>query len=356
MIRKLSKMALAPILNLANGVRRRAGNRLPVIIGYHNVVEDIKRDGRECMPSILVSGKTLEKHVDQLSRNFQIVSIDDAMHGLYGECRSAGKPLAVISFDDGYEGVYSSAFGILKRKGVPFTLFTVTDPIGTGDLLFHDRLFLNITRVMKEYSDPVHRISQIFPEQNSLAPKSLPLKSLPPSVMGITRAILLSYSQDTILNAIQVMESELVRPLLVPAGMRLLTWEMIREMHGAGVTIGSHSRSHAFLTNESMAKVVDEVKGSKDALEARVQAPVDYFAYPNGDYSADIKNVVMKSGYRYAFSICGCRDGIEPMGSIPRRVLWEESGADVFGRFSTNLLTAEAEGSFEFASPCKRRH
>lgn len=356
MIRKIAKMALAPILNLASDVRRRSGKHIPVIVGYHNVVDSMQKEGKGCMPSMLVSCHTLERQIDKLARAFDIVSIDDAMLELSGDSSINPRPTAVISFDDGYDGVYRHAFDLLARKGVPFTLFTVTDPIGTGELLVHDRLFMMITRWMDAYSDPVHRLERLFPEQNVYGTRRAPLKSLSPSVMSVTRAILTSYSQETTLKAIRLMEVDLGSPSEVPEGMKLLTWEMIREMHAAGVTIGSHSRSHAFLTNEGMARVVDEVKGSKDALEAKLSSPVDYFAYPNGDYNSDIKKIVMQSGYKQAFSICGCHDGVQPMGSIPRRVLWEESGSNAFGRLSGQLLTSEAEGSFEFASPCKRRH
>jgi peptidoglycan/xylan/chitin deacetylase (PgdA/CDA1 family) len=356
MIRKIAKMALSPVLNIVSDVRRKSGRNNPVIVGYHNVVGDIENEGNGCMPSMLVSAETLERQIDKLARVYDIVNMDDAMREASEEGGKNRKPTAVISFDDGYEGVYRHAFGILRRKGVPFTLFTVTDPIGTNEILVHDRLFIMITRWMTAYSDPVHKLARLFPEKNIYGAHRAGLKSLSPSVMGITRAILTSYSQETTLKALRAMEADLGDPGPAVEGMRLLTWEMIREMHAAGVTIGSHSRSHAFLTNESLARVVDEVKGSKDALEAKLSAPVDFFAYPNGDYDSDIKKIVMQSGYKHAFTICGCHDGVQPMGSVPRGVLWEDSGKNAFGRLSTQLLTSEAEGSFEFASPCKRRH
>jgi hypothetical protein len=42
-----------------------------------------------------------------------------------------------------------------------------------------------------------------------------------------------------------------------------LTWEMVNEMNRAGVTIGSHTKSHALLTAEVNDKVVDELHGSR---------------------------------------------------------------------------------------------
>jgi peptidoglycan/xylan/chitin deacetylase (PgdA/CDA1 family) len=63
-----------------------------------------------------------------------------------------------------------------------------------------------------------------------------------------------------------------------------LTWEMVTEMHQAGMEFGSHSYRHSDLTNRDVDFLVFEIVGSKEAIEARIGEPVRFFCYPSGRY------------------------------------------------------------------------
>lgn len=63
-----------------------------------------------------------------------------------------------------------------------------------------------------------------------------------------------------------------------------LTWEMIIEMHQAGMEFGSHSYRHLDLRERNVDFLVYEIVGSKEAIEARINEPVHFFAYPAGRY------------------------------------------------------------------------
>jgi peptidoglycan/xylan/chitin deacetylase (PgdA/CDA1 family) len=43
--------------------------------------------------------------------------------------------LFVLTFDDGYRDLYTTAFPILAERGLPFTLYLTTHPVETGDPL-----------------------------------------------------------------------------------------------------------------------------------------------------------------------------------------------------------------------------
>ncbi|RME78652.1 MAG: polysaccharide deacetylase family protein, partial [Chloroflexi bacterium] len=63
-----------------------------------------------------------------------------------------------------------------------------------------------------------------------------------------------------------------------------LTWEMVREMHQAGMEFGSHSYRHLDLRGRDVDLLVYEIVGSKEAIEERIGEPVRFFCYPSGRY------------------------------------------------------------------------
>ncbi len=63
-----------------------------------------------------------------------------------------------------------------------------------------------------------------------------------------------------------------------------LTWEMVIEMHKAGMEFGSHSYSHPNMRGKDVDFLVYEILGSKEAIEKRTGESVRFFAYPSGRY------------------------------------------------------------------------
>jgi len=83
---------------------------------------------------------------------------------------------------------------------------------------------------------------------------------------------------------------------------KLMDWETIFRLREEGITFGSHTMTHPFLSKLSPTDMADEIKNSKALLESRLQAPVEFFCYPYGDYNNEIINVVKESGYIGAFT------------------------------------------------------
>jgi peptidoglycan/xylan/chitin deacetylase (PgdA/CDA1 family) len=135
-----------------------------------------------------------------------------------------------------------------------------------------------------------------------------------------------------------------------------LTWGMVEEMRHAGVTIGSHTRSHPLLTSENRRSVVEEVGGSRRDLESRLGIPVRHLAYPNGSFDPDTVRAVAESGYRYAYTACRHRDPDHPLLTIPRTLLWEHSALDGLGRFSRTLMGWQVPGPLRRPARCAPDH
>jgi peptidoglycan/xylan/chitin deacetylase (PgdA/CDA1 family) len=70
-----------------------------------------------------------------------------------------------------------------------------------------------------------------------------------------------------------------------------------------GGTIGCHSKTHSVLTGVETQKLFDEVKESKDQIEALLGVPIFTFAYPGALYDKAVTNAIHQAGYKYAFNI-----------------------------------------------------
>lgn len=87
---------------------------------------------------------------------------------------------------------------------------------------------------------------------------------------------------------------------------RYLTWEQLREMQRAGMTIGSHAHLHP-----RMDKITDpaimkrETAGSREILQQRLESGAEFFAYPFGAMSAQAEEALRAAGFRAARSFSG---------------------------------------------------
>jgi len=88
-----------------------------------------------------------------------------------------------------------------------------------------------------------------------------------------------------------------------------LKWDQIALMQKNGITFGSHTRSNAYLPSLTDKKaIVDEVAGSRHDIYVHTGKMPDFFCYPTGGFNEQIKNAVMKAGYKAACTTNRGRD------------------------------------------------
>jgi peptidoglycan/xylan/chitin deacetylase (PgdA/CDA1 family) len=87
-----------------------------------------------------------------------------------------------------------------------------------------------------------------------------------------------------------------------------MTWDQIREIQKAGMTIGCHTQTHPYLTKVTDPRDMKrEIEGSRAILEKQLGVKVDLFAYPFGLKNADVEAAVRRAGYRAARAFPGGR-------------------------------------------------
>ncbi len=89
----------------------------------------------------------------------------------------------------------------------------------------------------------------------------------------------------------------------LPVRLRpLMNAPQIRELHRLGVTFGSHSLTHPFLTQLRDQDLHREVSISKSRLEDLLGSEVTGFSYPSGRVDDRVRAAVAEAGYKTAVS------------------------------------------------------
>lgn len=87
---------------------------------------------------------------------------------------------------------------------------------------------------------------------------------------------------------------------------RYFTWDQLREMQAAGMTIGSHTHLHVRVDKVRDPKVMhSEITGSREILQKQLGTSAEFFAYPFGAMSASGDSAIKAAGYRAARSFGG---------------------------------------------------
>ena len=297
-------------------LRRYHASRAGIILTLHRVV----RGGEQADPSdprLVLHDSIFEELLLLLRQEFQPVSL----HQLLRHPESTdGRQRVALTFDDGWEDTYSVAYPLLLRHRVPATVFLCTGLVGTRQTLPEDR-FARLWRACMRR------------EQTQLLTGDL-------RQWGASASVSQSY-QDWVghLNKLP-MEAKLLMlshlentyAVAAPPERRFLSWEEAQEMTRNGITFGSHSIRHSTLTTEKREVVIQEMTGSREAIEDRLGIKVDYLAYPNGAYDQRVMYLAREAGYTHGFASSRgwMNRATDPM-AIPRVVL---DDARLMGRSS----------------------
>lgn len=229
-----------------------------------------------------------------VKRHFDVISMDELC-----EAVRRGRTLrhaVVITFDDAYEDFYQFAFPVLQELSLPATLYVPTDFVAGAIWMWPDRLrwALETTRAA----------DVTFHAPGEDRPRQLPLgdaaqREFAWGMLADGALRLPAQQRDELISKL-ARSLDVSIPEVPTAAYRAVSWQQLQHMHAAGLTIGSHTRSHVRLAVESRERQWLEISESKRELEARLQTPVRHFCYPHGgrtDYTRQTRALVEAAGY-----------------------------------------------------------
>lgn len=281
----------------SSGVHQRFSRRFQ-ILAYHKVSPEAHPFFEAVDPLVF------EQQILFLKRCYKVMDLEE----LVERSRRGEVPerAVAITFDDGYRDNYEHAFPILKRHGLPATIFLVTGVIGTGEVIWHDRIFDSFRFATRKRARLRHTdLPELILETVEAQHQSLKL------VLDKAKGL----HGEGRLRFVEEVERALQPAACQP--QRMLNWEQVREMRDAGIAFGSHSVTHPVLSRIPRAELVKELRESKRVLSDHLGAPIRAFAYPNGktrDYNHEVKMVLKECGYTCAAT---CEWGFNPVFSDP---------------------------------------
>lgn len=170
---------------------------------------------------------------------------------------------AVLTLDDAWQGNLTKVIPIIEEMDVPVTIFAPIQPMEEGVMW------------LKYFRDK--DIQEKYAEVKGINPKQIT-----------------TTSRNKMLNKIKG-DKTFEREIMTTEELKILAQHPL-------VNIGGHTNTHPILTQCNDEELHDEIVDAKRQLETLVGCTINVMAYPNGDYSTPVMNIVSEAGYLLAFT------------------------------------------------------
>lgn len=311
---------------------------------YHRVLPAIEDED-----SLMVSLDSFERQMVFLKKHYQLLSADQ-LYNIIEKGVPYPDNSCIVTFDDGWRDNYAYAYPVLKALGIPALIFLSTDFIGTPRSFWHETIKRYLENIPREnVLSMLSELSKNFPvpivrQINRIA-----------SANGAKRRLIINqlvvYLKNQEISIVQQLNNKLsffasISRDTVPL---MLGWEEVEEMARHGISFGSHTKSHAIITQINTDKIIEELSVSKMAVENYTRKPVRFFSYPNGYYHERHIELVKNAGYIGAFT---CKSGYNFAYTNPyelkRKHIRESTSLGFNRHFSNMFFTIELAGTRDF--------
>lgn len=132
-----------------------------------------------------------------------------------------------------------------------------------------------------------------------------------------------------------------------------LTWGQVKEMHEAGMEIGSHTLDHPDLTRLPSQQALRQLRESRLLLEARLGKPVQFLAYPSGKYNQTVIGLAQEAGYRAA--VATTYGDTHTIGQVFRLARIRIRGSDNLKTFAEKVGGPQPEAAATRPTPAQQK-
>jgi peptidoglycan/xylan/chitin deacetylase (PgdA/CDA1 family) len=232
----------------------------------------------------------------------------------------------IVSFDDGDADNHDAALPVLRAHGLPATFFVATGFVDRPSLPWWDEVAWMVRTSAREGVTLAGFLDA-------------PVRFDPPDRQRAIRALLWTYYRLPTDRA-----RELLAALGVEAGTGRfagpvdglwMTWDQVRALHAAGMTVGGHTVNHHVLSRLDPERQRAEVLGCARRLEEELGVPMRTFSYPAGQrdsFDEVTRACLREAGVQSAFTYYGGFRRLDDWDAldVPRIAVEQDTTFDEF--------------------------
>jgi peptidoglycan/xylan/chitin deacetylase (PgdA/CDA1 family) len=225
---------------------------------------------------LTVTATFLDRIIAKLRPRVEFATLDEVYLRLQrDETKKEQRPFIALTFDDGFRDNLTLALPILRKHGVPATIYV---PSGAPDRNL-DPWPWRLEKAIRE-----HR--ELSFDRMDL-PRYLSLETWAEKQAAFR--MLTRHVHRNIPGNRQVVEMLLPKARVSDEALiaeQFASWDELRELASDPlITIGGHGVSHASLRDLEEDHAMAEIRDGKARLTAQLGVPVSHFAYPYGERS-----------------------------------------------------------------------
>ncbi len=270
------------------------GRGRAVVLRYHSVGDGEGPPPAYLEPSLCVDLGAFVEQMRLLRERYRPVSMDEVVDAVEGR-RELPAGAVAVTFDDGYRDNYTNALPVLRQYGIPATFYVTAGCIDSGEALWTCRLryafVASPRRAVRFPGAPGGMLDLGSPEARSAA-------------FARAVAVVKSAGANEGETLLRELEAELEVSDYGALRGAMVSWDELRVMAAAGMTIGAHTLTHPNLPGLPVERAEMEIAGSKALIECRLGVRVRHFAYPNGrgrsHVNGRVRELVRAAGFRSA--------------------------------------------------------
>lgn len=204
--------------------------------------------------------KEFEKDLEFFLKNYEPIDLENLSKSI--ENQSIKKPSFFLSFDDGLSEVYHIAAPILKKKGIPATIFLNSAFVDNKGLFFRYKASLLLDFLERN----PEKVKQVFRDSRAIPDLSFVTFEL--------RFLLDEFAKEVDFSFDDFLKKQ--KPYL--------TTEQIQSLKNDGFTFGGHSVNHPHYEFLPLNDQLSQTKKSIFFTQKRTQMELKAFAFPFTDH------------------------------------------------------------------------